>query len=228
MNAVAKNTAVLREYGRIVRARWRWLVWGVIATMAVTAAVLIAWPPIYRSQATVFVRTPGDVSHVIDGGDFYAQARAETYSALARSTGLASRVIADLGLAMTPEKLSSRIAAERIGRTALFEVAVRAPSADEARRIADVLLAELTAEVSTLESVPGMLIPRAQLIVVDQPSDPERIIAWGAPLYRFVIGAIVVGAMLGAGAAVIRELLTSPAKGSGVAAPQMDTELEDG
>lgn len=221
----------VRWYIEILGVRWRWVAWGAIAALTFTAAVLIAWPPIYRAQATVFVRTPGDVSQVIDGGDLYAQFRAETYAALARSTGLSSRVVADLGLKMTSEKLSRRIEARHIGKTALFSVAVRAPSADEARRTTEVLLAELTAQVASLEAVPGTLIPRAQLVVVDQPGDPRRIIAWGAPLYRFIVAALVIGATLGAAAAVLRELLTTPQVTPNgrhsVAARQVTPDLED-
>lgn len=200
----------LSQYGQILRTRWRWVAWGVVAALALTAAVLIALPPHYRTQATVFVRTPGDVSQSVDGGDLYAQTRAQTYAALARSTGLAARVIADLGLATSPEKLSSRVAARHIGRTALFEVAVSAPTPEEARSTAEVLLAELSTQVDSLESVPGALIPRAQLVVVDQPTDPGRIVAWGAPMYLVVIGALLAGAVLGAGAAVLREIFAEP------------------
>jgi capsular polysaccharide biosynthesis protein len=207
----------LIQYGRILRTRWRWVAWGVVAALALTAAVLIAWPPQYRTQATVFVRTPGDVSQVMDGGDLYAQTRAETYAVLARSTGLASRVIADLGLGTSPEKLTSRISARPIGRTALFEVTVSAPTAEESRRAAEVLLAELSSQVDSLEAVPGALIPRAQLVVVDQPGDPRRVVAWGAPLYLVMIGALLAGAVLGATAAVLREIFTKP----------VDVERED-
>jgi uncharacterized protein involved in exopolysaccharide biosynthesis len=213
MNTETPNQALpptLSAYGRILRARWRWVAWGILLTTAVTTAVLLAWPPLYRSQATVFVRTPGDVSQSIDGGDFYAQRRAATYAALARSTGVSSRVIADLGLEISPEKLASRIEAQPIGGTALFQVAVRTPTAAEARRTAEVLLAELSTQVESLESVPGALIPRAQLVVVDKPGDARRVVAWGAPLYLVVIGALLAGAVLGAGAAVLREIFAEP------------------
>jgi capsular polysaccharide biosynthesis protein len=208
----------LIEYGRVLRTRWRWVAWGVIAALALTATVLIAWPPQYRTYATVFVRTPGDVSQSVDGGDLYAQTRAETYAVLARSTGLASRVIANLGLATSPEKLSSRVSARHIGRTALFEVTVSAPTAEESRRAAEVLLAELSAQVDSLEAVPGALIPRAQLVVVDQPGDPRRVVAWGAPLYLVVIGALLTGAMLGSVAVVLHEIFAKPVGVEGEAA----------
>ncbi len=210
MNTETPNQALpptLSIYGRILRARWRWVAWGVALAAAALVAVLIVWPPSYRTQSTVFVRTPGDVSQNLDGGNTYAQVRASTYAALARSTGVSSRVIADLGLRISPEKLSSRIQAQHIGGTALFEIAVNAPTAEESRRTAEVLVAELSTQVDVLESVPGSLIPRAQLVVVDTPSDPRRVVVWGAPLYLVVISALLAGAALGAGGAVLREIL---------------------
>lgn len=201
------TSPTLTTYGRILRVRWRWVAWGVALAAVALAGALILWPPLYRTQTTVFVRTPGDVSQSVDGGDTYAQVRAETYAALARSTGLSSRVIADLGLGLSPEKLSSRIHSRHVGGTALFEVAVNAPTADEARRTAEVLVAELSAQVDSLEAVPGSLIPRAELVVVDTPSDPRRVVVWGAPLYLVVIGALLLGAALGGAGAVLREIL---------------------
>jgi capsular polysaccharide biosynthesis protein len=184
--------------------------WGILLALAVTIAVLILWPPLYRSAATVFVRTPGDVSRVIDGGDSYAQARAETYATLARSTSVTSRVAADLGLDLTPEVLAQRIQATHEGGTALMDVAVSAPSAAEAQRTATVLLNELSTTVRSLESVPGALVPRAELVVVDPPSQPVRILAWGVPIWIVLPGGTLLGLVLGAVGAVLRSLTEHP------------------
>jgi capsular polysaccharide biosynthesis protein len=200
----------LAQYGRVLRAHWRWLMWGILLALAATVAVLIVRPALYRSAATVFVRTPGDVSRVIDGGDSYAQARAETYAALARSTSVTSRVIADLGLNLTPEVLAQRIQATHEGGTALVDVAVNAPSAAEAQRTATVLLNELSTTVRSLESVPGSLVPRAELVVVDPPSQPQRIVAWGVPIALVLLGAALIGLVLGAVGAVLRSLKEQP------------------
>lgn len=209
----------LQRYLAIVQTRWRWVAWAVIATVALAAVVLMLLPPLYRTTATVFIRTPGDISQSADGGDSYAQSRAETYAALARSTGVASRVVADMGLNLSPEKLARRVQAHHIGRTALFQVTVSAPSADEARRIAEVLLRELSVEADALEAVPGGLLPRAELVVVDKPSSPTRVVAFGAPVYLVVIAAMIAGAFAGGLAAVIRP-------GRSDDAPVLATELE--
>jgi capsular polysaccharide biosynthesis protein len=166
--------------------------------------MLVATPALYRSQATVFVRTPGDVSHVVDGGNSYAQGRAKTYAALAQSPSVAGRVIADLGLDLDPEILSKRIHATNPAGTALIDITVSAPTADEARRTATVLLTEYSTTVRTLESVPGSLVPRAELVVVDPPGRAVRTMAWGVPIPVAVLSAGLVGLLLGALGAVIR------------------------
>ena len=198
--------SALTGYIRVLRIRWRWMVWGALILLGVTTILLILQPPMYRSDATVFVRTPGDVSRVADGGDFYAQGRAKTYAALASSTSVSARVITDLGLDLKPETLSGRITATNPPGTALIDITVSAPSAAEAQRTATVFLSEYAATVRALESVPGSLVPRAELVVVDKPGQPTRVIAWGAPVPVVLLGAALIGLVLGATAAVLRSI----------------------
>ncbi len=200
----------LVDYGRILRARWRWLMWGVLLALTATTAFLIVSPPLYRSEATVFVRTPGDVSQVQDGGDSYAQGRAQTYAALANSTAVAARVIADLGLDLKPEVLSERISATHPTGTAVIRVALSAPSAEEAQRTLGVLLSEYAANVRSLESVPGSLVPRAELVVVDPPGPPTRLLAWGVPVPIVLLMVMLLGLAVGSFAAVVAAICTLP------------------
>lgn len=166
----------LAAYTRLLLKHWRWLVLGVLVALAATTVFLTLQPPLYRTHATVFVRTPGDVSRVQDGGDSYAQGRAGTYAALVRSTSLSSRVIADLGLDLKPETLSKRIRGSHRPGTALIDITLSAPSAADAQRQAAVLLSEFAATVRSMESVPGSVVPRAEIVVVD-PQD-HRSASW--------------------------------------------------
>jgi capsular polysaccharide biosynthesis protein len=177
-----------------------------LALAAVTIAMIVQ-PPMYRSTATLFVRTPGDVSRVVDGGDSYAQARARTYSALLSSREMSGRVVADLGLGVSPDSLSRRIVATNPAGTAIIEVTVSAPSPTEAQRTASVVVSEFSATVRSLESVPGSLVPRADLVVVDRPGPPSRVVAWGVPVASVLLLATLVGAVLGALGAVLRTVL---------------------
>jgi capsular polysaccharide biosynthesis protein len=198
--------AALTAYVRVLRTRWRWLVWGVLVALGATTVLLILQPTLYRVQQTVFVRTPGDVSRVIDGGDTYAQGRAKTYAAIASSPSLSQRVISDLGLDLDPEVLSKHIKAEARTGTVLIDIAVEAPSAAEATRTATALYSELSAMVRSLESVPGALVPRAELVQVNPPGPPVRVVAWGLPIPAVLAGAALIGLTLGAAGAVIRRI----------------------
>jgi capsular polysaccharide biosynthesis protein len=199
----------LAGYLRVVRIRWRWVMWGVLIALSAATILLFFPPSTYRSGATVFVRTPGDVSRVLDGGDLYAQGRAKTYAALVGSPSVSARVIADLGLHLEPENLSGRIEATNPPGTALIDISVTAPSAAEAQKTATVFLSEYAAMVRDLESIPGSLVPRAELVVVDPPGEPTRVIAWGAPLPVVLVGAALMGLILGATAAVLRSVFDS-------------------
>jgi capsular polysaccharide biosynthesis protein len=204
-------STALNRYIEILRPRWRWVAWGALAALALTAVALLLWPPRYRTEAMLFIRTPGDISQVLDGGNTYAQARAETFGVLARSTSVSERVVADVGLQLTPEKFAERVQARHPIGTALLELRVTGPSADEARRTAEALITELTAEVRSLEAVPGNLNPRAELVVVDSPSRPTRVVSGGIPVHLFVAVPLFLGATLGALAALLVPVRSSVA-----------------
>lgn len=183
------------------------MVWGVLVAVGAATVLLILQPPMYQSHSTVFVRTPGDVSRVVDGGDTYARERAITYARVAGSTNVSARVIADLGLDLDPATLSSRIKAKNPPGTALIDISVSAPSAAEALQTATVFLYEYAAMVRTLELVPGSLVPRAELVVVDPPGQPTRAIAWGIPVPIVLLSAALLGLVTGATVAAVRSAL---------------------
>ena len=177
-----------------------------------TTAFLIVSPPLYRSEATVFVRTPGDVSRVRDGGDSYAQARARTYAALASSRSVSERIIANVGLDMKPETLAGRITAQNLPAqhswiSRSLRPPLEKPSAQRPR-----CFREYAATVRALESVPGSLVPRAELVVVDPPRPAARVVAWGAPITMVLLGAALLGAFLGSVGAVVRSILDPSAR----------------
>ncbi|GAA4471190.1 hypothetical protein GCM10023094_01440 [Rhodococcus olei] len=199
-------TATLRAYARILRDRWRLVAATTVATAAAAVVVLLLVPPLYRSGFTVFVRTPGEVSHVEDGGDSYAQSRAQSYAALAHSPGLAGRVLENLGIDTSPEQFARHVTATTRPGTVLIDVSVAAANAQDAHLAAAAFVTEYAATVKSLESVPGSVLPRAELVVVDPPGAPTPVTVWGPRASVLLVGALVVGALLGALAAVLRSL----------------------
>lgn len=194
----------MRVYAGTLLAYWRWVVWGALFALLVATAYLVFAPPVFRSEATVLVRTPGDISRVQDGGDSYARARTGTYASLASGSALSNRVVEDLGWDMAPDHFSTLVSAAGRPGTALIDLAVSAPSAADATRAATVLTAELGTTVRGLEVVPGSLVPRAELVVVDPPTPATRVLAAGLPVAPVLGATALLGAILGAVGAVVR------------------------
>ncbi|MFF0816071.1 hypothetical protein ACFYVR_13100 [Rhodococcus sp. NPDC003318] len=199
-------TGAVRAYARILRERWRFVAVAGLGALAVTAIVLLLVPSLYRSGFTVFVRTPGEVSQVEDGGDSYARSRAQSYAELAHSPDLAARVVRNLGLDTSPEEFAGRVTATARPGTVLIDVTLAAPTAREANLAAAAYAGEFAETVQSLESVPGSVLPRAELVVVDPPGRPTRVTEWGPPPMYLLLGALLAGALLGAAAAVLRSI----------------------
>jgi hypothetical protein len=187
--------------------------WGVLSVLLLLTAVMFVSPPVYRSTATVLIRTPGDVSQVQDGGDLYARLRTDTYAALARGTGVSARVVSDLGLQLSPEQFAARVEARGRLNTVLIDLAVKGPNPTEVQRQLAVLISELQATVHHIEAVPGSLVPRAELVVVDPPRSTQRVFVWGLPLGQTLVGTALFGAALGALGAVLRGMFDTGTHG---------------
>ena len=204
------NTALV-EYGRVLRARWRWIVWGVLLALGATTCFLLVQPPLYRSDATVFVRTPGDISRVRDGGDSYAQASAPRLtSVLARSTervGTCHRGPRPRHQARGP--VTSASTRPTLRGTALIDVSVSAPSAVEARSAPrPCLLSEYRCDGARIGVGSRFAGPTGRTRG-RRPARSRRSAwsAWGAPVWTRLVGAhVLIGLVLGATAAVLRSI----------------------
>ena len=85
------------------------------------------------------------------------------------------------------------------------------PVGREAQRTATVFLSEYAATVRTLESVPGSLVPRAELVVVDAPGPAARVTVWGTSIPVVLLCAALIGLVLGSTAAVLRSIFDNSA-----------------
>ena len=125
---------------------------------------------------------------------------------------VAARVIADLGLESGPRdpvKAASTPPIHPVPHSSTSRSS--APSAREAQRTATVLLSEYAATVRALESVPGSLVPRAELVVVDAPGPAARVTVWGTSIPVVLLCAALIGLVLGSTAAVLRSIFDNSA-----------------
>lgn len=198
--------AVVADYLRVLRTRWRLVAGAALLGLGVATVLLLLAPPQYRSSATVFIRTPGDISRVVDGGDSYAQNRARTYAQLAHSSNFTARVVDNLGIDTPPDQFARKVSVSARPGTVLIDLTVTAPTAAEADRAADAVVSELSQTVRALEAVPASLVPRAELVVVDPPHTPAHASAWGMPVAWVLLGGAGTGALVGAVGAVLRSI----------------------
>jgi polysaccharide biosynthesis transport protein len=143
----------LRQYARILRARW--LLIAAVTLLTLLVAAVFAWTrtPLYRAEVQLFIsaRVPADLSEVYQGV-LFSQQRVRSYAQLVSSPPVAERVIAQLDLPETVDDLQGKIDVSVPPDTVLIDVAVTDPSAPRAKQIADAVGTEFAAFINALES----------------------------------------------------------------------------
>jgi len=184
-------------------------------------------PAVYASSVTFYVSTPvTDGSNPLSAGEF-AQARVNSYVALLDSERLASRVIADQKLALTPADVTQQIDASAQLNTVLVTAEVRNSSASQSLAVARGIANTFGAMVDTLDNQ-GRRTPAVVINVVSGPTlAPEPV----APSLRLFAGlGLLLGAAVAVVAAVLRELLAersvSPAAALSSAQPSLAVVTE--
>lgn len=177
-------------------ARW-WRVVASITLLAVIAAsaYLILTPASYKSSAVLFVSTPRDDANTYYRGDLYSKERVTSYAALGRSPEIAQRVINSVMLDTDPATLIGDVAVVPVPGTVLLSVSATGSSPQEAQAIGQSYVDELQRSVSALETVPGALTPRAELIEIQPPSYPTE--PAGFSHWLILAGGTGLGLILG-------------------------------
>jgi capsular exopolysaccharide synthesis family protein len=124
----------LRHYFDVLRRR-KWLVVGVF-TVAVFGALLfsVAQSAVYRSQSKILIGQGGGLTQIQIAGSVN-QTLTATMSDLLRSNDLATRVINQLGLDLTPEQVLAKLTVSINPQTSVIKLLVDDHSRAEARRI---------------------------------------------------------------------------------------------
>lgn len=201
----------LRDYLKVVRRRWRIIVMSLLVVVALAAILTYRTTPQYQSNARLFVSTTDQsASQAFQGGSFAIQ-RVSSYADLVNGQELASRVIQQLNLSVTPGELSSKITATVVPDTVILEISATDPNAQAAQRIDQAAAEQLTKFVSELETPPGKRNAPVKATIVDEASLSSSPVS---PQPTRNIGlAVVLGLLLGVGLAVLRELLDTSVKG---------------
>lgn len=201
----------LKDVIQAARNGWWLLVAGLLVGMAAAGAVTWQATPEYTSSTQLFVSTSSsDTTASALSGSQFSQQRVASYVQLITGEQLAGRVIDQLGLSDTPTELTDSITASTSPDTVLLDVSVTRESPTQARDVAAALGQQFTAFVTELETPDGATTSAVKVTVVEQPevaADPTT----PRPLRNLALGALV-GLLLGAGGALLRDRLDNTVK----------------
>jgi succinoglycan biosynthesis transport protein ExoP len=189
---------------RVLKRSW-WIVVGcVMATVAAALALTLAATPEYQSGTRLFVSTTGDdTTSTALAGNQFSRERVASYVELLAGKNIASRVIEDLGLAVSPGDLASRVTASSSPNTVLIDLTITDPSPTTARDVANAYAAAFAEMVGGLETSQVGQTPPVKVTQVEMPEVP--VTATNPQPNRNIGIGIVLGLVLGAALGLVRE-----------------------
>lgn len=201
----------LRDYLAILRQRWFSVL--LITVLVVLAAGLVTAQatPQYASTTRLFVTTSqsADEGQALQGSQFSMQ-RVKSYADLVTQNEITQRVVSQLDLDETPAQLASKITAEAALDTVILNITVTDASPERAQRIAEKTAEVFVDYVKGLETPPGADQPTIKTTVTNQATISDTPVS-PQPVRNLGLG-LVLGLLLGAGVAVLRETLDSTVK----------------
>jgi non-specific protein-tyrosine kinase len=202
----------LRDYVRLLRIRKALIITCILLGLAAAAGVTLLATPIYEARARLFVSTD-DSSGVGAAytGSLFTQQRVKSYTSIIDSPPVATAVIDELGLSLTPEELAAKVSASAPLDTVLLNVSVRDPAPVVAQRIANSVAENFIKVINQLERADTSGKSLVQVSVVNPAPLP------GAPVsprkqLNLALG-LLVGLAVGVGSAVAKETLDQSVKG---------------
>ncbi|NKX87510.1 YveK family protein [Nocardia coubleae] len=176
--------------------RWWPSVAGVVLGCTAAVGMLVSSPTVFTATTTLFIGSPVSADSAgAYAGDLFGQQRAVSYAHLFTSDDLATKVIDDLSLELTPAELIAQVSARQLPKTVLLEVNATDPAAQRAADIANAYAANFAAYVARLETPAVGNQSVAKISVVRTATAPVAPSSPGAPMY--LGGGLVLGAMLG-------------------------------
>jgi succinoglycan biosynthesis transport protein ExoP len=197
----------IRDYIRILRKGWLIIAVFVLVGLGAASLYTLVQTPKFTSSSKVFVSTSGGSTvGELQQGNTFTQQRVKTYADLVSTPIVLLPVIADLGLALSSDELSSMVTATAPLDTTLIEISVVDADAAEAAAIATGVSESLTRVVETVETSDAAVgVSPVRLTLVQHASVAQKPTSPNAPL-NIVLGA-VVGLALGVALAVLKEML---------------------
>ena len=168
----------LREFLDTVRLYRKTFALAALPVLVLGLAWLVFSPLQYVSTAQLLVSVNGTSTANAYQNDSVVAGRVKSYVALLTSDVVSQRVVDKLDLKMSPGQLAAKISAVQVPpSTAVIDIAVTDPSAEQARRIAATVADEFVTYSAAIESPTGEDAQKVQTRVISQASQPRSRVA---------------------------------------------------
>ncbi len=195
-----------REILAALRAGWWLPLLGALCGAGAALLVSLTSTPLYVTGIQMFVSGTNTTStgEALQGSQF-TESRITSYAELLTGEELATRVVDELNLDVTPSELAAEISASLVTDTTLINVTVTDPSPARAQDIAESIGDLFPGLVAELETTPSAPAPPVQVTVVDRPELP--VVPSTPKTTRNVQLGVLLGLLAGACVAVARTRL---------------------
>lgn len=209
-----KTTRVeLQDYLNVIRKRWMIIAAVTLVTLGLAAAYTALSPRSYESSTRFFVQTTSDdTTSSLQQGNTFTQARVKTYAQILTDPTVLQPVIDAVGLDSTTDELAEHVASSIPLETGLIDVTVTDSSPKRAQQITAAIGDVFPSFVAKIETRSGKQSP-VQLSVT-RPATLEPAPVSPKPARNLALG-LILGLILGFGAALLRDVLDKSVKSQG-------------
>ncbi len=193
----------LREYVHMLGRRSRLIASVLLCILGVNLILTLSADPVYQSQTRLFVSTPDLIRTDPLGAGSFAIQRVNTYVDLANGDELASRVVSQLRLKVSPSAFATKITAAAVPDTVILVISATDSDPRVAQEYSQITAQELIEFVQEIETPAGKQRPAVKVTIVTSTDLPTSPIS-PRPVRNFVL-ALLIGLLLGVGAANVWE-----------------------
>ncbi|WP_314506982.1 polysaccharide biosynthesis tyrosine autokinase [uncultured Microbacterium sp.] len=198
----------LRDYIRGLRRHWIAVVLMTIVGVAVSYGWYAVQTPAYEATAVGLVKTreaaiADEVNQSLmeSANDSVARGKVPTYLDMATWKPVADRVIEDLGLTTTPDRVVTRVAFENPENTNIIRVTASGGSPEDAAALAQSWLESLAVQIDEVEGDGAAGSAPVSIFVTGSAILPQT------PVYPDLQTALIVGGVLGLGVGIAFALM---------------------
>lgn len=171
------------HFGDVVRAGWRIVATSIAVFVSAAFGIALLVTSVYESRAQMFVSMPNQaVGNDVYQSNLFSQQLLPAYAELVKGDLLASRVVDELVLDLTPAELAQKVAMAYAVESVVFDILATDNTPELARDIANTMASELSAVVAEMEAPESGEAPvvalrmRSEAEASDAPISPNIVI----------------------------------------------------